>query len=110
MVMYLGTGKYTSEALAGVRQAGYVSRRTASEQTVESLGGRLESMYFTRSNQWDLIVVMTLPDSDAAFAFQSFGQSRGVFERMELFELRTPEEADAAVKVQAAWFPPGQSG
>jgi uncharacterized protein with GYD domain len=108
MPKYMAIAKYTSEAVGGVRKAGYQSRQQALESMAESLGGKLEAIYFLSSGSWDLLTIMDLPDSAAAFALLSFANSTGVTAQGDVIELLTPAQADAAIARQVKWTAPGE--
>lgn len=108
MPRYLTLTKYTPDALAAVRKEGYTSRVQNLRTLMESVGGSLESLYFMPSAQWDFVAINNC-DSDAAFAILSLGSSSKVVERVEMYELKTGEEADSAVARQMQYRPPGDS-
>ena len=108
MPTYAIGGKYTAEALAAVRAAGYPSREAAGKQLVESLGGRLLSWYWTTSPDQDFVAICEVPSGDEIFAMGSIGNSSGAFVRTQAVELYTSAEAQAAVMREARWRPPGE--
>lgn len=73
------------------------------------MGGTLEAVYFLNSTRWHLMTIQELPDSDAVFALLSFTGTTNALLDGEVIELRSAEEADAAIARQLAWVPPGQS-
>jgi uncharacterized protein with GYD domain len=103
------SGKYTAAAHAAVRQAGYASREAAGRKMVEELGGTLLSWYWVSSPERDFVAVCDVPSSDALFAMGSIGDSSGAFVRAFGVELRTSEQAQAAIAPQTSWRPPASS-
>ena len=49
MPKYLLQASYTSDGVKGLAKDGGSKRRAAAKALVESLGGKLEAMYFVRS-------------------------------------------------------------
>jgi uncharacterized protein with GYD domain len=55
------SGPYTPQAHAAVISAGYVSREAAGRELIESLGGKLQSCYWTASPDRDFVAICDLP-------------------------------------------------
>jgi uncharacterized protein with GYD domain/phage shock protein PspC (stress-responsive transcriptional regulator) len=92
---YLIQASYTREGVEGVRANGGSRRRDAVAQTVESLGGRLESFYFAFGDH-DVELVAELPDNAAAAAIaMTVNASGGAVVRTRV--LLTPEEVGEAL-------------
>ena len=80
-------------------------RRAAITEAVESVGGKVEAVYFAFGAD-DFFIVLDLPDSAAAAAIAVKAAETGtVASRMVL--LMTPEEMDAAVAKNVKFRPPG---
>jgi uncharacterized protein with GYD domain len=109
MPKYVAFAKYAPEALQGIRDVGYASRQPVLEKMCESLGGRLEGIYFVSSPRWHLMTIQELPDTDAVFALISFVGATSAIADAEIIELRSPAEADAAMARRLSWTPPGQT-
>jgi uncharacterized protein with GYD domain len=62
MPKYLFQVAYTAPGVVGVLRGGGSARRAALEETVESLGGSLEAIYFALG-ETDAFIVADLPDS-----------------------------------------------
>jgi uncharacterized protein with GYD domain len=106
MPKYLLKVSYTAEGAKGLLKDGGSKRRAAAQRLVESLGGRLESLYFA-FGECDVFAIADLPDAaSAAAASISLSASGSV--TTEAVVLLTPEEVDAAVKKSASYTPPGQ--
>lgn len=101
------SAKYTPEALAAVRKAGYASREPAIKSMIEQFDGKFLAVYWPLSPDWDFVALAELPSTDDAFAIQSFGDATGAFLRSQYTELRTSAEADAAIARQVDWTRPG---
>ena len=67
MPHYMFKGAYSQAGIKGVQEAGAASRREVVEQLFASLGGRLESIYWTFGED-DFVVIGELPDNAAATA------------------------------------------
>ena len=105
MPKYLFQGSYTSEGVKGVLQRGGVARRAATEQLVESLGGRLECFYFAFGSD-DFAIVADLPDQQTAVAASLAVAADGHI-RTRTVVLVSPEEIDEAAKMTVPFHPPG---
>ena len=101
------SSKYTPEALAAVREAGYASREAVMKSITEQLGGKLLSQYWISSPDYDFVAIAELPSADDAFALLSMSDAGGASVRNRAIELRTSAEADAAIAKQLTWTPPG---
>lgn len=100
--------KYSPEGLEAVRNDGYVTREASAARVAASLGGSLEAMYFFGSGDWTHVGIMELPSVDDGFALASMFNTVSTHERIEIRELRTGAEADAAIAAQIDWTRPGQ--
>jgi uncharacterized protein with GYD domain len=107
MAKFMVLGKYTADALAAVRRESYQSRAAGGDKMAASVNGRFEAMYFIPDGTWDLLAMLECND-DGLFAISSMAGASGTFERFEVHQLRTAEEADAAIAAPVAWAPPGQ--
>ncbi len=103
------SGKYTAAAHAAVREAGYATREAAGRKMIEELGGKLLSWYWVFSPERDFVATCEAPSSDAIFAMGSVGDSSGAFVRSSGVELRTSEQAQAAIAQRTSWRPPPSS-
>jgi uncharacterized protein with GYD domain len=100
-------GKYTPEALAAVRKAGFASREPQMESALEQMGGKLLAVYWPASPDWDFVLIGELPSADAAYAMMSFSNASGSFLKAQAVQLRTSAEADSVIAQQLKWTPPG---
>ena len=105
MAKYLWTGTYVGEGVQGLIRDGGTGRVKAVKEAAASLGGTVESFYFSFGKN-DFYVVVDLPDnvSAAALALTVAGSGRVSIDTTILI---TPEEVDAAVKKHPAYRSPG---
>ena len=105
MPKFLVQGSYTPEGLQGVLAEGGTGRRAATQEAIESLGGRLESFYFAFGGT-DVFAVADLPDNTAAAAL-ALTVTAGGGATVRTVVLLTPDEVDAAVEQKVKYTPPG---
>ena len=106
MAKYLLQGSYTAEGSKGLLKDGGSKRRAAAKTLVESLGGKIECLYFA-FGETDVLAIVDMPDSaSAAAASLTIGASGGVTGKLTV--LLTPEELDQAAKKSATYTPPGR--
>jgi len=105
MSKYLLKASYTTEGVKGVLSGGGTARREAVQQTVEGLGGSLESFHFAFGDT-DAYVIVDLPDNTTAAAISLVVNAAGGAQ-VETVPLLTPEEADEATKKSVGYRPPG---
>jgi uncharacterized protein with GYD domain len=106
MPKYLLQGSYTAEGSKGLLKDGGSKRRVAAKTLVESLGGKIECLYFA-FGETDVLAIVDMPDSaSAAAASLTIGASGGLTGKLTV--LLTPEELDQAAKKSATYTPPGR--
>jgi uncharacterized protein with GYD domain len=106
MPKYLLQVSYTAEGAKGLLRDGGSKRRTAARTLVESLGGKLESLYFAFGTP-DVFAIADLPDNAAAAAASLTLASSGAATN-KVTVLLTPEDLDQAVKKTPSYTPPGR--
>ena len=85
---------------------GGTKRVTAARTLVESLGGKLESLYFAFGDT-DVVAIVDLPDNaTAAAASLTIAGSGALTGKMTV--LLTPEDIDQAAKKSGTYTPPGR--
>src|SRR5688500_15440942 len=89
MAKYMITFSYTPEAWASMIK-NPSDRAAAARGAVESIGGRMESMYFMFGER-DGMVIYDAPDADAAAAASIAVGSTGAFRSIDTRELIEPE-------------------
>jgi len=96
---------YTKSGVRGVAKEGGNSRREAVKQAIESLGGKLEAVYFA-FGEADVYVIGELPDNESAAALSLAANStEGLV--AQTIVLMTAEDFDAASKKPVSFRPPG---
>jgi uncharacterized protein with GYD domain len=105
MGKYLFHGSYTAEGLRGVVKEGGSGRKKAVAALAESVGGRLESMYFAFGKD-SYFIVCDLPDNEAAAAVAITVEASGAASNSTVV-LLTVEQVDAAVKRSPTYRAPG---
>ena len=106
MPKFLVRATYTAEGAKGVLKDGGSARRSAVENALASLGGKLEAFYFTFGDD-DAILIVELPDNEAALAIgMTVGASGAV--RSHTTVLIPIEEVDRAAKRRVEFRPPGR--
>jgi len=103
---YLFYGSYTPEGYQGLMKEGGSARIDVSKRALQSVGGSLESFYYSNGEQ-DFYIIVNLPDHVISTAVTLIGNASGTF-RIRAVPLLTPEEMDQAVKLQVDFRPPGQ--
>ena len=106
MPKYLLQVNYTTEGARGLVKDGGSARRAAAQKVAESLGGRIESMYFAFGDT-DAYVIAEMPDNASVAAITlTLAASGGATARTTV--LMTPEEMDQATRKSPVYRPPGQ--
>ncbi|PYR22738.1 MAG: GYD domain protein [Acidobacteria bacterium] len=105
MPKYLITASYTAQGVKGLLKDGGTSRRAVVQRAAESVGGKLESLYFAFGDH-DAIVICDLPDNAAATALSLTISATGSV-RLTTTPLITAEEVDAAAKKSVSYRAPG---
>ena len=106
MPKYLFQGSYTSEGYQGLMKEGGSARIDVSKKALQSVGGSLESFYYSNGEQ-DFYIIVNLPDHVVSTAVTLIGNASGTF-RIRAVPLLTPEEMDQAIKMKVNFRPPGQ--
>jgi uncharacterized protein with GYD domain len=106
MAKYLLQASYTADGAKGLLKDGGSKRLGAAKTLVESLGGKIDCMYFA-FGKVDVVAIVDMPDSaSAAAASLTIGASGGLSGTLTV--LLTPEELDQATKKSATYTPPGK--
>jgi uncharacterized protein with GYD domain len=108
MAKYLLHGSYSIEGNKGVvKGGGGTARRKAIVTLLESVGGKLESVYWALGKD-DFFIIADLPSNVAVAAIALQVGGSGAISRLASTPLLTAEEVDAATKVGTKYTPPGQ--
>jgi uncharacterized protein with GYD domain len=105
MPKYLISGSYTADGLKGLQKDKASGRQQAVRATVESLGGKLESVYYALGED-DVYVIVDLPDHITATAIGITVSATGLV-RTWTTALMTVEEVDRALEKSVNYRPPG---
>jgi uncharacterized protein with GYD domain len=107
MPKYLVEGRYTSDGLKGLAREGSSRRRADIARTIESAGGKMESLYFAFGDA-DFYIVFDVPDNISAAAL-SVAANRSGFVTSKMVVLITADELDQAIKKTSSieFVPPG---
>lgn len=106
MQKYLWQVSYTVDGARGLAAEGGSGRRAAIKQMIESVGGKLEAIYFA-FGETDLVVIGELPDNVAAAAL-GIRTTAGGAAQVRTTVLMTPEEVDQAVGTEVEYRLPGE--
>jgi uncharacterized protein with GYD domain len=106
MPKYLVKVNYTPEGAKGLQKDGGTKRRKAAEAAAKSLGGTLETFFFTLGS-YDVICIADMPDTVAATALSLAVTLSGAAETSTNL-LITAEEMDQACKKQVGYRAPGK--
>jgi uncharacterized protein with GYD domain len=105
MAKFLIKASYTQDGLRGLLKEGGTARRDAVAKAIGSLGGKLESMYFSLGEE-DVYVVCELRDVKAVMAFV-IGVNAAGGSIANTVELLSCEDVDTVVKQKVDFTVPG---
>jgi uncharacterized protein with GYD domain len=105
MGKYLFQANYSSDGVKGLMQEGGTKRRAASEAAIASVGGVLESFYYTFGDS-DLVGIADFPDDASAAAVSMMINASGSV-GIKLTPLMTAGDLDAAAAKTPSYVPPG---
>jgi uncharacterized protein with GYD domain len=102
---FLYEASLTVEGVKGLQREGGSGRLEAVTKAAESLGGRLESLYFA-FGEHDVYVIVDLPDNESAAALTLAVNASGAITTRTVVLLK-PEELDRATQKSVQYRPPG---
>jgi uncharacterized protein with GYD domain len=106
------TGRYTPQALKNILDNPNTNRHEAAKQLAEAAGGKLISMYSTAIDGPGVMVIVDLPDPNAAPAMTGVVVESGVLSHVNLIRLWTQDEIkhvrQKAVELRGVYRPPGK--
>ena len=105
MAKFLIQGSYTAEGAKGLIKVGGSGRRAAIEKSLDGLGGKLESFYFTYGTN-DVNVICEIPDAVSGLALSLAVNASGAV-RISTTPLLSVEDVDAACKKVVSYRPAG---
>ncbi len=106
MAKYLLEASYTAEGAKGLAKSGGSKRRTAVEEMVKRVDGKVEAFYFSFGAS-DVYVIIDVPDPASAAAI-SLAVNQSGAAQVKTHVLLTPEEIDKAAKRSVGYRPPGE--
>jgi len=106
MPKYLFQVNYVGEGVKGLLKDGGSKRRAVVEEFFKSLGGRLEAYYYALGDT-DLYIIAEFPNHAAVKACGLAVTATGTI-ACKAEVLLTPEEVDAATKLQPTYSAPGK--
>jgi uncharacterized protein with GYD domain len=106
MAKFMIQGSYTAEGLKGLQKDKASGRRDAIAKAMESIGGRVDSVYYCLG-QDDVIVIVDAPDVASVTALCVAVGTTGLV-RTRTTPLLTVEETDRALAKSAAYRAPGR--
>jgi uncharacterized protein with GYD domain len=105
MPKYLLEADYSVAGTQGLLKEGGTKRRAAVEAALKTVGGKLESFYFTFGMR-DAVLIVDLPDNEAAIAMSmTVGASGSV--TLKTTPLLTCDQVDKATKSKVGYRAPG---
>lgn len=105
MPKFLVHAKYTAEGTTGLLKSSASARRKAVEELMTSLGGKLESFYFSFGEE-DAVIIVDLPSNEAALSVAFAVRASGMVQS-KTTPLIAIDEADRAVAQHVAYRSPG---
>jgi len=105
MAKYLFHASYSPEGLRGLQKDKASGRFAAVRQIAESVGGKLECMYYALGED-DVVIIADLPDNVAASAISLTVSAAGLV-RTRTTALMTIEETDKALAMNVGYRKPG---
>jgi uncharacterized protein with GYD domain len=106
MPKYLVQVSYTTEGAKAFVRDGGSGRRAAITETIESVGGKLETFYFAFGDV-DAYIIIDLPNNISAAAIWLAANRSGAVASKTVV-LLTPEEMDQVSKKAIAFRAPGR--
>ena len=107
MSKYLVQACYTADGVKGLAKDTASGRKAAVAHAIESLGGTLETLYFS-FGEFDILSIIDLPDNAAAARFALRAASTGQVS-VQTTPLLTPEEVDKALLKTVEYRAPGEA-
>ena len=106
MPKYLINASYTADGLKGLQKDKASGRRAAVKSAVESLGGKVEAIFYCFGED-DAILILDLPDNVAASALSLAISASGMV-KTRTTPLLSVEEVDKALATKTNYRAPGQ--
>jgi uncharacterized protein with GYD domain len=107
MPKYLIEASYTAEGAKGIAKDGGSKRKAFVGEMAKKGGGTMESFHFAFGGS-DVFCVVDMPDAASMMAVSLAVNASGAV-NLKTIPLISPEEVDAAAKMQVNYRPPGQA-
>jgi uncharacterized protein with GYD domain len=107
MSKYLVQASYTADGIKGLAKDTATGRKNAIAHAIESLGGRLEAVYFS-FGEFDILTIIDMPDNAAAARFAMRAAGTGQC-HVRTTPLLTCEETDKALLKTVDYRAPGEA-
>ncbi len=105
MIKVLFRGSYTAAGAAGVLKEGGTARAAAAAKLIASVGGTVESNYWSFGED-DFFIIADLPDAAAVAAASLTVGASGAL-RVTTTQLMTAQDLDEATRKAPDYRPPG---
>jgi uncharacterized protein with GYD domain len=106
MAKFMIKASYSTEGIKGVMEKGGSARADAIGKLAASVGGSVESLYFTFGAD-DVVVIVEAPNNEAMAAIAGTVGRTGALSKYETVVLLTPAELDEAARMSVEYSPPG---
>jgi uncharacterized protein with GYD domain len=106
MPKYLIAGSYSADGLKGLHKDKASGRKTAVSKAIESLGGKLEAIYYALGEH-DVFLIADLPNTISAASLALTASASGLV-RTKTTALLTVEETDQALDKKTSYRAPGK--
>ena len=104
MAKFLLQATYSADGLRGLQKEKASGRRDAVRRTVEALGGKVESMYFSPGD-YDAVLILDLPDIIAGTALAIAVSASGLV-KTRTTPLLSVEDVDRALSMSVEYRAP----
>lgn len=104
MAKFLVQATYNAEGLRGLQKEKASGRQEVIKRSVEALGGKLESMYFSLGDH-DVVLIVDVPDMIVGTALAIAVSASGLV-RTRTTPLLSIEETDRALSRSVEYRPP----
>ena len=96
MPRFLTLLQYSAEGSKVLLKEKVVAREALARKAIESVGGKVELVYFTASGEYHLATIAEYPDSATAAALVAMMVSTGAVSKFNIMELIKASEIDRA--------------
>ena len=106
MPKYMIQATYVGDGLKGLLKEGGTQRRETVARVIESMGVKLESLYYAFGD-YDVVGIAEMPDNISSAAFALTVNASGAI-KAKTTVLLTPEDIDEVSRKTVEFRPPGQ--